>query len=198
MRSASWWLTPKNGGTGDLQGAAENAGARLLASRHTGVTPGLSDCYSEAARVCLDRHHLSPTDFAVMHGSEAQEAQTKWDASDERLKHGWANETDATEAAAYALALAAIELTTGMVAVSRAEARTGADYHLGRGSGSPDDLEVLYRLEVSGVDQGDAFGDREPSPAEDSASEDGEQQPSGSRYYRGLRRKANPSRRREH
>jgi hypothetical protein len=124
-----------------------------LASRHPGVTVGVSQSYSEAARVCLDRHHLSPTNFAVQH-VEAQEAQARWEVSDERLKRGWANETDATEWGAYALALAAIELTTGMVAVSRAETRTGADYYIGASSDSADDLEVLYRVEVSGVDRG--------------------------------------------
>ena len=127
-----------------------------LALRHPGVTAGLSESYSEAARVCLDRHHLSPVRFAVQNRSEAHEVEARWNASDEQLKRGWANETDATEWGAYGLALAAIELTAGLVAVSRAETRTGADYYLGAGSSAPDDLEALYRLEVSGVDRGAA------------------------------------------
>lgn len=125
-----------------------------LASRHPGVTRGLSETYSEAARVCLDRHHSSPVAFIVQHGSEAHETETEWEASDDHLKRGWANETDATEFGAYGLALAAVELTTGMVAVSRAETLTGADYYLGPANGSLNDLETSYRLEVSGVSGG--------------------------------------------
>src|SRR4051812_9126149 len=68
----------------------------------------------------------------------------------------WANADDATQNGAYAVALAALEAEPGLVAVSRAETLTGADYYLGE-SGNPsgeDDLERAFRLEVSGVDKG--------------------------------------------
>jgi len=39
-----------------------------------------------------------------------------------------------------------------MVALSRAETRTGADYYVGRSGLS--DLEEAFRLEVSGLDEG--------------------------------------------
>jgi hypothetical protein len=59
-----------------------------------------------------------------------------------------------TEAAAYAIALAALEVMRGLVAVSRAETRTGSDYYLGQRNTTLEDLEVSFRLEVSGTDAG--------------------------------------------
>jgi hypothetical protein len=123
-----------------------------LAERHPGVTRAISDSYVEAARVCLDRHHLSPVYFVLIRGSSLEVA-AEWTATDDRTKRAWANETDATEAGAYCVALAAIEITDGVVAVARAETRTGADYYLGD-STSIEDLERSRRLEVSGVDVG--------------------------------------------
>lgn len=60
-----------------------------------------------------------------------------------------------TEMGAYALALAAMEHTRGLVAVSRAETRTGADYYLDVPDAEVVDLETSVRLEVSGTDTGD-------------------------------------------
>jgi hypothetical protein len=42
-----------------------------------------------------------------------------------------------------------------MVAVRRAETRTGADYYIAPPNTAADDLESWLRLEVSGVDRGD-------------------------------------------
>jgi len=79
---------------------------------------------------------------------------TEWEATDDRTKHAWANEIDATEAGAYACVLAAVELTSGMVAVYRAETKTGADYYIVPAGNSVDDLENCLRLEVSGINKG--------------------------------------------
>jgi hypothetical protein len=81
-----------------------------------------TDCnkYPEAARVCLDRHHTSPTEFVVQNGTEAVGVLVEWEATDERSRVAWANHIDTTEAGAYACALAAVELTEGLVAIRRA------------------------------------------------------------------------------
>jgi hypothetical protein len=42
----------------------------------------------------------------------------------------------------------------GLVAVRRAETRTGADYYLGEPNSTFEDLELSFRLEVSGTDEG--------------------------------------------
>jgi hypothetical protein len=127
-----------------------------LWQRHTGVTQAIGDCYSEAARVCLDRHHNPPATFSVEGLARNCDAVAEWQAADQRTRGAWANEIDATELGAYGLALAAIELADGMVAVRRAETGTGADYYVAPIGATVDDLENCFRLEVSGVDRGDS------------------------------------------
>jgi hypothetical protein len=127
-----------------------------LSKRHVGVSDGISASYSEAACVCLDRHHTSPTAFKVRDNTKNDVAGVKWIKANRRIANAWANKDDATEAGAYGLALAAIEVMRGLVAIRRAETKTGADYYLGPIGSSLDDLEVSYRLEVSGTDEGGA------------------------------------------
>ena len=126
-----------------------------LANRHPGVTRAIGDSYSEAARICLDRHHVSPIEISIETSAITHEAFAQWRRTDERERGAWANETDATESGAYGVALAAVELSVGMVAVRRAETRTGADYYIAPPNTNTDDLEAWLRLEVSGVDRGD-------------------------------------------
>ena len=125
-----------------------------MAQRHTGLTKAIADSYSEAVRVCLARHHRSPTDFDLDRSGTRSGAVVEWQSPDARTRGAWANETDATEAGASACVLAAVELTDGLVAVRRAETRTGADYYVAPHGASADDLEDCLRLEVSGVDRG--------------------------------------------
>jgi hypothetical protein len=126
-----------------------------LSQRHSGLTTAISDSYREAARVCLDRHHTSPTTFLVEAPARNFGAFTEWQPTDAHTKGAWANEIDTTETGAYGIALAAIELAEGMFAVRRAETRTGADYYIAPMGTSIDDLEACFRLEVSGIDRGD-------------------------------------------
>jgi hypothetical protein len=123
-----------------------------MQQRHTGLTTAIADSYTEAAGVCLDRHHEPPTDFEIETDGSGTTVAVEWRPSDARTRRAWANETDATEAGACALA--AVELVNGLVAVHRAETLTGADYYVARPGDSPADLEDCQRLEVSGVDRG--------------------------------------------
>ena len=126
-----------------------------LAQRHSGVTDAIGASYTEAACVCLDRHHVSPVQFEIGTPEQSLETLARWQAASERALAAWANDTDATESGAYGIALAAIELAEGMVAVRRAETRTGADYYVAPSSADVEDLEGWRRLEISGVDRGD-------------------------------------------
>jgi hypothetical protein len=125
-----------------------------LSERHPGVTPVISASYAEAATVCLGRHHQPPQPISLQDRDAIMSVNAEWEPADERTRNGWANMDDATEYGAYGLALAAVELTRGMVAVRRAETRTGADYYLGLPGRRADDLESSFRLEISGTDQG--------------------------------------------
>ncbi|BAS59514.1 hypothetical protein NIES2135_09560 [Leptolyngbya boryana NIES-2135] len=68
------------------------------------------------------------------------------------VQNAWANQDDATRDGAYACALAAVELSRDLVALRRAETRTGADYYIAPIGTALDDLENCFRLEVSGTD----------------------------------------------
>lgn len=125
-----------------------------MSDRHPGLTPEIAACYHQAARVCLDRHHVAPTDFGLRQENEELVTQLNWEPADGRCRAAWANEIDTTEAGAYACSLAATELMRGLVAVRRAETGTGADYYVGAANRATDDLEDCYRLEVSGTDRG--------------------------------------------
>src|SRR5262249_50792556 len=106
-----------------------------LSDRHLGVTSALASSYYEAACVCLDRHHISPQEVAVADNDSADVGVIAWEASDWRMRNAWAHKDDATEAGAYCLALASAEATRGLVAVARAQRRTGVDYYLGPADG---------------------------------------------------------------
>ena len=126
-----------------------------LADRHSGLTKSIGDGYSEAAAVCLSRHHQPPAELVVDCQGSASECSAEWEPPDQRTERAWANEIDATEAGAYAISLAAIEMAKGLVAVRRAETRTGADYYIAPIGSTPEDLEGCLRLEVSGTDRDD-------------------------------------------
>lgn len=125
-----------------------------LSERHVGLTPAIAESFNEAARVCLDRHHQPPVSFSLQSDSAAANVNVDWQQTDERCRAAYANEIDTTEWGAYACALASTELTQGLVAIRRAETRTGADYYLGLPGTQLDDLEHCMRLEVSGTDKG--------------------------------------------
>ena len=76
-----------------------------------------------------------------------------WVTPDDRVRRAWNNADDATRDGAYALSIAAIEVELGLLAVERADTRTGADYYMATAPAT--NLESAYRLEVSGVDHGD-------------------------------------------
>ncbi len=134
-----------------------------LHERHDGLTDALAGTFAEAASVCLSRHHTPPK--AVMVSADTPEDAsylTDWPPPTVGIRRAWANAVDATEAGAYGLTLAAAEAHLGLVALSRSEQGTGADYYIGRpGSGINPvdgelDLEEAFRLEISGIDRCDA------------------------------------------
>lgn len=122
-----------------------------MADRHLALTPSLAGCYTEAARVCLDRHHDSPKEFTLEDETDESITIVEWEVPDDRIKAAWANTDDATRDGAYALAIAAVELRKDMFAIRRAETRTGADYYIAPANQSLEDLEDCFRLEVSGT-----------------------------------------------
>jgi len=122
--------------------------------RHPGISFGVCEAFSEAAEVCLARHHKPPrTVFSIQCCGDTSKRGLTWKSPNQTAQRAWNNRDDATRDAAYIISLAVVEKELDLVALSRAETRTGADYYVG----TPDaaDLEEAFRLEVSGVDQGD-------------------------------------------
>jgi hypothetical protein len=125
-----------------------------LEKRHPGLTAAIASTYSEAAAICLQRHHSAPAEVNIKHTEELI-ATAHWVEPDDSSRRAWTNEIDATEAGAYGMALAAVEISDGLVAYARAETRTGADYYLGQAGFDLDDLENSHRFEVSGISLAD-------------------------------------------
>ena len=125
--------------------------------RHAGLTQATAAHQTEGARVCLDRHHESPTTFLIENSKRVVESVVSWTPTDKRTQLAWGNEKYATEHGAYACVLAAVELACGLISVSRADTGTGVDFYLAPPDTSIDDLENHIRLEVSGVGTGDGI-----------------------------------------
>ena len=129
-----------------------------MAQRHRGLTDALADALTEAAEVCLSRHHHPPTEFDLDSRGGRSAPVVNWQPASQRVQAAWANDIDATECGAYACVLAAVELVDGLVAIGRAETETGADYYIAAGGSLADneDFDDCLRLEVSGLDRGPA------------------------------------------
>lgn len=125
-----------------------------LSERHKGVSRGIASAYSEAVSVCLHKHHSPPVHYDLRDNNDHYEAMVDWEVPSGELIGAWGNDIDVVEWAAYGLALAGIELTRGLVALGRAETKSGADYYLGLADDDVKDLETVKRLEVSGVGAG--------------------------------------------
>ena len=125
-----------------------------LHKRHPGLTQPLADCYSEAASVCLSRHHQPPVFLTLKHKGADEPRIVNFPVPDARMRKAHANEIDATELGAYGVSLAAVEAVAGLVAVRRAETLTGADWYVAPNDSSLEDLETCIRLEVSGISGG--------------------------------------------
>ncbi len=106
--------------------------------------------YAEAASVMLDRFHRAPpppTPAQVIHDADARDACVHWHEPDDRQRSSHANDIDAPEEGAYALAFAAVT-ALGYVVRCRARHGSGSDWVLTR-AGEPDN--DYWKLEVSGI-----------------------------------------------
>ena len=126
-----------------------------LHNRHHGLSKSVAGSYAEAATVCFDRHHDTAVELEINDRSAISIALVNWPKVTDQTKAAWNNDIDATEAGASAVALAVVEQTRGLVAVSRAETATGADYYIDKPGAQIVDLETSYRLEISGTNAAD-------------------------------------------
>jgi hypothetical protein len=121
-----------------------------LAERHYALPLVVAEYLLQAARICFDRHHVSPKEFVLEDNKVESIARVEWETTDDRSRGAW-DKDDATEVGACAVAIAAIELTRNLFAIRRMSKGTGADYYLALRSQDVEDLENCFRLEVSGT-----------------------------------------------
>ncbi len=88
-----------------------------LASRHPGLTSAIAFMAAEAASVALDKHHISPQILLIVGPHGELRVDLTWGPVDDRMKRAWNNSLSRTENGAVAVAIAAIELTLGLVVV---------------------------------------------------------------------------------
>lgn len=124
-----------------------------LHTRHFGVTQAEAGVFAESAGVCFARHHVCPTIVSLLDTPTTY--LVSWPLPDDRTLAAYANVDDATRDGAYGVSLAVVEHRLELVALARAETRTGADFYVGPSGMALVDLEDVARLEVSGTDHGD-------------------------------------------
>ncbi len=122
---------------------------------HPGVTEAIAASLAEAARVCLDRHHVPPIMLSVAEDGNGDNVSLNWELTVARARAGWGDQNDTIEDAAVALALAFLGTARDLVAVGRARRLSGADWYVAEKGASIEDLEGAIRLEISGTEHGD-------------------------------------------
>lgn len=128
--------------------------------RHPGMAREITDNYAVNAAICMERHGSSQRVWSVQINQEPiAEYLVTWNPPTPAQLRSCANKDDATRDGAYGLALAAVDAHSGLVALRRAEGRSGVDFYLvPEGAEIPDshDLDIdrddLVGLEVSGID----------------------------------------------
>lgn len=122
-----------------------------IAERHPGISQDGAGSLTEAARVALARHNTSPTSVGVIDGQTEDGLELEWMAPDDRSRAFWSDGARATEWAAEAVAIVAVEALRGLVVVSRAARGSHVDYFIGAPG---DGLQNARGLEVAGIDRG--------------------------------------------
>lgn len=110
----------------------------------------------EACMICLeDQDHKSGTQIEIT-GDFNTVFSIVWEGNvTPRMLRSWYFEDDATEDAAYGIAVLLMEALTGYTAIERAGKGSGVDFWLGVESDNPDaPFEYLALLEVSGIRRG--------------------------------------------
>jgi hypothetical protein len=117
------------------------------------MTPASWKVRAEAAAVTLERFHAAPPPpkscALCPEGEREVPATLSWKPADDRERSTHANENDATEDGAYAIAMLAVHAIGQWRVTARTHQGSGSDFRMVR-DGAEDDF---MRLEVSGVAQ---------------------------------------------
>jgi hypothetical protein len=122
-----------------------------------------TDSYAVSAAVCMSRHHVPPMVWSVrLDARDSVDHLVEWEPPTPEHIRSCGNHDEATRDGAYGLALAASDVHLDLVALGRAEGRTGADFYLVPADAVDEGSlhfnlqpENRIRLEVSGIDRDD-------------------------------------------
>ncbi|MEM9885410.1 MAG: hypothetical protein AAF849_05915 [Bacteroidota bacterium] len=106
---------------------------------------------SEAASVCLDRHHEKGQKITI-EGDLTGDFELLWKEVTQQIRDSRNDMDYAVESGAYCLAILVIERLTNYKVVKQSQKRTGFDYWMGREN--EEGLQEQARLEVSGILKG--------------------------------------------
>jgi hypothetical protein len=118
------------------------------------VTPAVLAALAEAAFVMLRQFHDTPPTDGVWHKSDSDKTTISviWTMPTEAMLLTHGNEKDATEEAAYAVAIAIAD-AAGFKVIGRTAQGSGSDWLMIPKNGPHNDF---YKLEVSGIARGGA------------------------------------------
>jgi hypothetical protein len=118
-------------------------------------SPRVSDCYAEAASVCMNNQsHQQGVEIKVIGDVEAT-IQLAWEEVTQQIRDSWNDLQEATEYGATCIAILLVQTLTDMRVTRRSPKETGFDYWLGdQGDDFP--FQDKARLEISGILKGTA------------------------------------------
>ena len=120
------------------------------------LTPAFGTFLAEACQVCLQNAGHRPGQILAVRGSESRHFSLSWvEGEAEQLLRSWADQQEATEYGATAIAILLVLQMTDYTVVRRSVKGTGFDYWLGYADDSSLPFQDVVRLEVSGVFRGD-------------------------------------------
>lgn len=129
--------------------------AELAKGLH-GLTPYFGGILAEAGAICFESQN-HPNGVALqVNGTFEGRYQVFWQQVTEQMVRCWNDTEDATEHAAYAVAILLMLDLTEYTVIERSRRGTGFDYWLGRAEDSQGlPFQKSVRLEVSGIRMGD-------------------------------------------
>ncbi len=116
-------------------------------------SPRVSDCYAEAAAVCLENQSQEKGVEINVIGDVEATLELSWEEVSQQARDSWNDLQEATEYGATCIAILLVQTLTDMRVTRRSPKRTGFDYWLGDKN---DDFpfQDKARLEVSGILKG--------------------------------------------
>ncbi len=119
------------------------------------ITPAFGTFLAEAAQVCLQNWGHKSGQVLWLKAKSSTEFSVYWEEMEsEQLLRTWADQQEATEYGATAIAILLVLQMTDFTVVRRSVKGTGFDYWLGKEANASLPFQDVIRLEISGIFKG--------------------------------------------